>query len=475
MATPGRSNSSFESTYELKIKPHLKLILVSAVLLASGLLGLISNDTLSIYVIAGIVGFGTLLVYKKSNPSLGLILLIPISMFIPITIGTGSGSSLNAAILGVLGLTAIWLLEMIIEQREIKLVSSHLNMPLFGLVVVATLSLLSGQLPWFNYAKSAPLTAQIGGLAVFWISVLAFLLAANRLKDIKWLEWMMWLYFILGSINIIGKLFRPTRRIIFQVYQIGSDASIFWIWLIALAGSMALFNTRLHRNLRYALGVLLVIAIYQSGVLAYEWKSGWLPASISLLVVLWVGFPKQRAIFMLLGIAAVLLNLTGVESTITGNEDYSLLTRWEAWGIVLDISSKNLILGLGPANYYWYTALYPILGYNVEFNSHNNYLDILAQTGIFGLFFYVLFLVQFGRLAWILLRSAQEGFEKAFIIACLGGLAGTVVTGMLGDWVIPFVYNVGLVGFRSSMFGWLFMGALVAVEQIIKQRNAALT
>jgi hypothetical protein len=37
---------------------------------------------------------------------------------------------------------------------------------------------------------------------------------------------------------------------------------------------------------------------------------------------------------------------------------------------------------------------------------------------------------------------------------------------MLGDWVIPFVYNVGLIGFRSSVFGWLFMGGLVVIEQL---------
>jgi hypothetical protein len=42
-----------------------------------------------------------------------------------------------------------------------------------------------------------------------------------------------------------------------------------------------------------------------------------------------------------------------------------------------------------------------------------------------------------------------------------------VVAGMLGDWVLPFFYNVGLNGFRSSMLGWLFLGGLVSIEQMV--------
>jgi len=50
----------------------------------------------------------------------------------------------------------------------------------------------------------------------------------------------------------------------------------------------------------------------------------------------------------------------------------------------------------------------------------------------------------------------------------LGGLVGTLAAGMLGDWILPFVYNVGLHGYRSSVIFWLFLGGLVALEQIIR-------
>jgi hypothetical protein len=116
--------------------------------------------------------------------------------------------------------------------------------------------------------------------------------------------------------------------------------------------------------------------------------------------------------------------------------------------------------------------LFPILGYSVVFNSHNNYIDILAQIGIFGLVFFMWWLWEIGKVGLRLLPRAPEGFERAYVIGALCGLAGTLVAAFLGDWVIPFVYNVGLIGFRSAVFGWLFLGGLVALGLILdRQQN----
>jgi hypothetical protein len=42
-------------------------------------------------------------------------------------------------------------------------------------------------------------------------------------------------------------------------------------------------------------------------------------------------------------------------------------------------------------------------------------------------------------------------------------LVATLVSGMLGDWFLPFVYNVGLAGMRSSILFWVFMGGLLSL------------
>jgi len=38
---------------------------------------------------------------------------------------------------------------------------------------------------------------------------------------------------------------------------------------------------------------------------------------------------------------------------------------------------------------------------------------------------------------------------------------------LAADWVLPFVYNIGLAGFRASVLGWLFLSGLVSLEQML--------
>jgi O-antigen ligase len=170
---------------------------------------------------------------------------------------------------------------------------------------------------------------------------------------------------------------------------------------------------------------------------------------------------------MVVGALSAVFLWTGLVAT----DEYSFSTRFEAWSILAQIIRSSPLIGLGFANYYWYTPLFPIRGYAVSFNSHNNYVDIVAQMGLAGLVCFLWLLWEVGWLGWRLRKQAPAGFAQAYVYGALGGLAGMVVAGMLGDWVLPFFYNVGLNGFRSSVIGWLFLGGLVSLEQMAKRQN----
>jgi hypothetical protein len=73
---------------------------------------------------------------------------------------------------------------------------------------------------------------------------------------------------------------------------------------------------------------------------------------------------------------------------------------------------------------------------------------------------------EIGRLGWRLRDRAPHGFARAYVYGALAGLVGTLAAGMLADWLIPFVYNIGFIGFRSSLWAWMFLGGLVAIEQM---------
>jgi hypothetical protein len=86
---------------------------------------------------------------------------------------------------------------------------------------------------------------------------------------------------------------------------------------------------------------------------------------------------------------------------------------------------------------------------------------------------YLWFALALGRLGWRLRTQVTDGFATAYVYGVLAGLAGTLATGMLADWVIPFVYNIGLKGFRSSAMAWIFMGGLVAIERLSSSSKRA--
>lgn len=395
-------------------------------------------------------------------PALGLIVASLAGMVVPFL----GPSGLNATMILVALLLGLWLLEMLVHEGQIQLARSRTLWALLSFLVVAAISFGVGQLPWYAFASHAPLGAQLGGLSIIVLSAGTFVLAANQVRDLLWLRRITWAFLVFSALaiflrSVLPELGLSTERWIQQV------GAVYYIWVVSLAFSQAAFNEDLHPGWRVALGLLVLITLYNQFFLRFENKSGWIPALVCIVAI--IGLRSWRAALALIPIATVgaLYLMTGVART----EEYSFSTRFDAWWIMAQIIKINPVLGLGFANYYWYTPLFPIRGYAVSFNSHNNYVDIVAQTGLLGLFCFCWFLWELGRLGWRLRYRVPAGFAQAYVYGALGGLAGTVVIGMLGDWVLPFFYNIGLTGFRTSMLGWLFLGALVSLEHIVKTQK----
>ena len=168
---------------------------------------------------------------------------------------------------------------------------------------------------------------------------------------------------------------------------------------------------------------------------------------------------------LLLGVPAALL-ADAMWRTLMSAESWSWMTRVEALRVMVQLIERNPLLGFGPANYHYYTYLFPILSYRIEFNSHNNYLDFLAQGGVLGLIVFLWFAVEALRLAYRVYRLAPDGFSRAYALGTLSGVTSSLVAGLLADWIVPFLYNIGIAGFRSSLLFWLFVGGLVALNRL---------
>ncbi|UCG25834.1 MAG: O-antigen ligase family protein [Chloroflexota bacterium] len=416
------------------------------------------------------LGVAGLLLFLRWPP-LGLVLLIPVGMFVPFEISTGSNTTVNATILLLALLSGLWVIQLVTSRSQATPIPARILAPLLALLLIALLAFLAGQLPWFPFAgQTAPLTAQLGGLMVFVLSAAAFLLAAHQLRDLRWLQWLTWLFLALGGLVVAGALLRPgPGEIILRFFQRDAAGSLFWVWLVALAFGQALFNKQLHPGWRMALVGLVAASLYFGAVLNSGWRAGYIPplAAVAAIIAL-RSWRAALAVVLLGAVPAWLL----VNDALVADE-YSYSTRTEAWLLMYEIIRVNPLLGFGPANYYWYTPLFRIRGFYVPFNAHSQYVDMVAQIGLLGLASFLWFVFEVGRLGWRLRRKVPEGFAKAYVFGAMGGLAGTLFAGILGDWIIPFVYNVGLSGMRASIMAWIFLGGLVALGQMQMKSEAS--
>jgi hypothetical protein len=441
----------------------LRSLLVVGELLLIAALGFIASQRQLTMVLFLPLSVGLVLTFLRW-PSLGLIVAASAGMVVPFL----GPSGLNMTMIFVALLLGLWLLNIMVRQDQIQLATSRSVLPLFSFLLVAVIAFGMGQLPWLSFALHAPLGAQLGGLAIIILSAATFMLAANQIPDLRWLSRLSWAFLAVGAVSVLVRSVLPTVGLpassLFQ--PVGT---VFYIWLVAIAFSQAIFNVELHPGWRLILGGLVLVTLYVLFVLKFEDKSGWLSSFACLAAI--IGARSWRAGLALLPIAA--LSALLMWARLVGTDEYSISSRFDAWSIMAQIIRISPLLGLGFANYYWYTPLFPIRGYAVSFNSHNNYVDIVTQTGLVGLVCFLWLLWEVGRLAWRLRNDAPAGFAQAYVYGALGGLAGMVVAGMLGDWVLPFFYNLGLNGFRSSMLGWLFLGGLVSLEQMVIAQQAA--
>lgn len=422
---------------------------------------LVARQFLPAILLAGIVIALPALVFFIRQPGFGFPLLVFAALLVPFSLSTGTQTRINSALLMMMLLTAAWVVKMLIIDRQLELMPQKSIYAGLTLILVTIVSFGFGQLGWYP-SRGASLFAQIGQVLIFTFSAVAFILAAQRMQDNRFLKATVFLFIILGGIYAFLFFLPVLRPFANRIFQRAVEDSLFWTWLIALSFGQFWLNKDLKPIIKvFSLGVALV-AIFTVFITKQTWASGWLPAAFALFVILFLSKPKIAMAAGLAFIVVLLIRYQLVQNYIfVGDNEYSMLTRLEAWKILFQIIEKNPLFGVGPANYYYFTPYYNILGYSVRFNSHNNYVDLIAQIGFVGLGVFFWWVFEIAKVGFQLLKKPLDHFEHAFVISAIGGLAGTMVAAFLGDWLIPFIYNIGMEGYRSSMLAWVFLGSLI--------------
>jgi O-antigen ligase len=418
-------------------------------------------------VLAGAGGMILLIILTK-RAEWGLLAIVPASFFGKWNISTGTNVAFNITIVLILLLMGIWLLRTLVYERHLILVNSPLNQPVVFFITVLALSFVFGNILLIPQAsEKASLFAQLGGWLLYFLSICSLLLPANLIKDLKILRIFVWQFLLLGSILIFTNLFPLSARFSNNMFVNGTFlGSTFWIWIAAFGTSYWQFSSK-RKTLRNIFFSLLLSALLYRGWFQHrEWVSGWLPPIIAVAVILWLrNWRLALAITVIAGILVGLQFSTIESSVMTDTQQYSASSRTWTWPILFDLFKASPILGLGPSNYYHFTPLFSIMGWYVKFNSHNNYIDILMQFGILGFVGFFWLITMIGRMAWRLKDVVQDEFSRVYVHACIGGLVAMLFSGLLADWFLPFLYNIGTNGFRFSIMNWLFLGGLVVIDR----------
>jgi O-antigen ligase len=285
----------------------------------------------------------------------------------------------------------------------------------------------------------------------------AFLMAANLVDDLKLAKVMV------ASLLVAGVIGLPKQYgVVNFPFNTGG---LYTTWVIALSAGLAMFGNRLGLVWRGLFLALAGVWVFWGVFLHISWVSGWLPGLVAIVVLLSLRSMKLAVLAALVMAVVVYVNQTYYASTVNAENTESGGTRLAAWQQNWHVTSQHLLFGTGPAGY----ALYYMSYFPTEaMATHNNYIDILAETGLIG---FALYIVIFGVVAWKGYRLCRRlkgrgDFTEALANSLLAGTVACLVAMTLGDWLIPFAYTQTISGFDHSVFSWLLMGLIPVLDRL---------
>jgi len=419
--------------------------------------------------VAIIAPMGAFAVLRKIE--LGLVAMLLSGVFVRFRLPTGTASEIVISLLLCVGVLGLWIVHMLVVDKRLALKPAPTNFPLLAFVATVFVSLGWSRVyqDVFVYDIGSPFVA-VASAAVMALLPITFLLVANLVQDVRWLRAMVWIFLAEGLVSLIITLaidlgIGPTQTIRRLVFHNGlvwvNTHGTFSTWYLSFALALALFNRRLHWAWRVALLIYAAGWAYWGFGQRITWLSGWIPAFAAIGVV---AFLRSKTLFAI-AMIVIVVGAGGYywRTAFEGETQESGRTRLAAYEVNWRVTSKHLLFGTGPAGYAsYYMSYFPTEG----MATHSNYIDIIAQTGIVGSLFILWFFAAQVWGSYKLQRRlhGRRDFTESLSVAVLAGTTGCMVAMALGDWLLPFSYTQGIIGFDSAMFNWFFMGSLWALS-----------
>ena len=219
-----------------------------------------------------------------------------------------------------------------------------------------------------------------------------------------------------------------------------------------------------------------------------SWSRGaWLGLSLSLVVMLSViphRWSQRTGVLFLVAVTGFMLwNSSLLPATITSRVEsvtselftlydvravditfanYPIVERLAHWQAALNMAKHNIWLGVGAGNYEPAYPIYRLINWDEPLgHAHNFYLNVLAETGIIGLFAFLYLLMSLVWVSWHAQRHPDV-------------VARAMAIGLLGTWTYLLAHSVTDNLFVNNLFLHIgvMVGIVIGLEQSVKPMRA---
>lgn len=457
----------------------LRIGIILGVLIAAAAVGFVLarrpySSNLQTFALAGSIAAvaGVIALNRFGRNEYGLLAIILLAGLVNFfTLPTGTQSKLVLSLVMATGLCGLWFLDMLLIKKKFSLKPSPVNKPILTFIVIGVISFVWSILLTDPLIYRHRSFAIVQVAALFVNSLLPFMVifVINKIHEEQWLRYLTWIVIGIGMFAWVSIQFNlPTTRMVENGMR-----GMFITWVGALAYGQALFNEKLTHRQRALLLLVLAAWVYWSFFQARLWLSGWFPLAVACAILTLL---RSRQLFMLFVFGSLVVAAINYdylyEEIVVANLDEGGGQRLDIWRMNLNHVGNHPWFGMGPAGY----ALYNMTYHPEDARStHNNYFDILAQTGIIGLACFIWMVGTFFSLGNRLRQklTQQRNFAEGFANATLAGLVAALVSMTLGDWVLPFAYNQTISGFDNAVFTWMLIGGMLALYHILETGDGA--
>lgn len=440
---------------------NVGLAFVMPVLPVLGLIGAIATNLIVV-------------LFWRSRLALPLYMLVA-SPSVALSLGSGILSRLYLGNLLFALITLIWLFQIVLPQRKSGhvLLERSLSLPLLCLIVVGLLSIIYSRLfpdpnvPYQYPHSNVSITLVNVSEMMILIGLPVFLaIVPGLVRTSRDAYWVMLSFVGVGILYALGTIFAAplglySKEVILGVQRpevFGANSSALGSLTLlfgSLAMTQALYATRWRSRLTWGL----LSMLFCLGVVMSFGREAWVGLFLAVLVM--VGFRTRNwSVLLVLFVPLLALLIPGVADFFDPSKTYGS-DRLKIWQDAITIWQKSPYMGVGAGNFQFFDRVY---GSDKVGVAHNQYLQMLAETGVQGLFCLIWILIAVGVKALKSFNAAKSRLGKSIALAYIGYYVSILFGGFFTGIFIPSAAAGGGTGpFVAASCRWLLFGLVLSI------------